>query len=615
MKRFFGYRSFEPEFGTMRKMRDIGIDNITVMVSNYCNFMGEPYTRYQPVWVWEGQYDFALLDHNIQDHLDAVPDAKLTCALDLNPPAWWYRRGDFNWRFDPFYEFGRVASSPEYRNDVCDYLEKILKYLVDKFSSNIIAIVLMGGKTTEWFDDSRGAESMPRIEAFNRYMAQKGLMDKVDIPPYFRRYSGAAESGGLLRTPEKHGMELDYWRFNSMQSAETMELFISTARSVLPETMALGLWYGYIFELGLFQQASWSQLEYERILNNPSVDFVLNPFSYGIRNRSMGGSPVSMIPLVSAPLRGKNLIMECDDTTFTSRFPAAPGGGRVSIMGRHVEWPTPGAVSAGLKRATSYALIYNTSIWFFDMWGGWYDNPAAQSTLKRCKQIWDMECGFTPGSAAEVMVVADPENMYYINDSNPESLNFLRPIIGLLNQSGVPYLTAGFNDLDKFDTGKIKLFIFCHPFEIDPVRQAVMRRVLPGKTACYLYPPGIIHNGRWDPEHVECICGSSFDTSQIVVRTTGDWRSVAAFHPENMRTGDLRKVMEIAQVHIWSGEGIPIYANDRLFAFHCAGIREVKISLPRESFCLEEVFSGRKLGAGKEFHIEVNDPDTLLFRY
>jgi len=40
--RYFGYRSFNLEPETMKKIRKIGVDTFTFMVSNNNNFMGEP---------------------------------------------------------------------------------------------------------------------------------------------------------------------------------------------------------------------------------------------------------------------------------------------------------------------------------------------------------------------------------------------------------------------------------------------------------------------------------------------------------------------------------------------------------------------------------------------
>lgn len=82
-----------PEFEVMKKFRSMGIDTFTLMFSNGLNSVGSPYTKYQPVWVWEKEYDMAIVDKQFQDLFAAVPDAKVICYIDLNPPSWWSKRG------------------------------------------------------------------------------------------------------------------------------------------------------------------------------------------------------------------------------------------------------------------------------------------------------------------------------------------------------------------------------------------------------------------------------------------------------------------------------------------------------------------------------------------
>ncbi len=233
MKRFFGYRSFEPEYETMKVMRGLGIDTVTIMVSNNTNFMGEPYTRFQPTWIWEREYDFSLFDRSVQEVIDAVPDVKLNVVMDLNPPRWWLRRGNQNNRFDPFTEVGRVAASDEYREDVADYMQALLKHAVKMFQHRFLSFIVMGGKTTEWFDCSHGTESMPRIMAWKRYCAKHDLQE-CDIPGWNARYSGVPETHGLLRTPATHHNAIEYWKFNSELSRETVAFFRKKAREALP---------------------------------------------------------------------------------------------------------------------------------------------------------------------------------------------------------------------------------------------------------------------------------------------------------------------------------------------------------------------------------------------
>ena len=129
MKRecFFGYRSFEPEYDTMKEMRKRGVDNVTIMVSNNTNFMGSPYTRYQPTWIWNREYDFSLFDKNMKDVTDAVPDVKLNVVLDLNPPSWWKPR-----------LAGREVPLP--RGQIPLELQKRLRVLVDA----VVHIIAVG---------------------------------------------------------------------------------------------------------------------------------------------------------------------------------------------------------------------------------------------------------------------------------------------------------------------------------------------------------------------------------------------------------------------------------------------------------------------------------------
>ncbi len=615
MFRFFGYRSFEPEYDTMKNMRAIGIDTITFMVSNNTNFMGEPYTRYQPTWIWEREYDFALFDQYVNDILAAVPDAKLICCIDLNPPQWWYRRGGGK-RFDAFNEFGRVAALEDYRNDLADYLQAVLRHATEKFPGRIKAFVLMGGKTTEWFDCSLGVESLPRLAAFRKYMAEKGLPVPEDIPPYNVRYSGVPESGNLLRTPEKNALALEYWKFNSKQSADTLEFFIKKAREILAPEIGLTLCYGYIFELWPEDQASWAQLEYERIFSMPEIDFAAEPISYGTSERGMGGSPLSMIPMQTLKVRGKNIMNSVDTTTFTSRFPKAPGrSGGVAICGREVEWKTPEEVTAGIKREMAFNLINGCSTWYFDMWGGWWDSEAAQATLKTCRKIWDTESLKTPEDVFETLLVADPENMFYINDMHPDSIKFANPVRKALSLTGTAFTTASFNDLKLMALDNYKLIILCHPFDLDGEKMNLLKRTAAGKTVMFIYGPGIIHDGKWSPENVEKICGTVFATPGVQTVAMPDFNAVYVHEPKELNGDDMRKVLKQAGAHCWCDKPVPVYANARLAAIHIGRADTIELKFPKKCTLITELFSGRTYENTDRIVIETDGPDTLLFRY
>ena len=611
MFHFFGYRSFEPEYETMKKMRERGIRTIPFMVSNNNNFMGSPYTHYQPTWVWEREYDFTKFDQNVHDILAAVPDAELIIVLDLNPPAWWLRRG-IGRRFDPFSEFGRVAALEEYRADVADYLQAILRHAVETFPDRFKAVVVMGGMTTEWFDCSRGTESPSRIEAWQKWRKDHGR-PVISVPAFEERYSGVPESDGLLRTPATHADVLDYWKFNSEMSAETVSFFLRKAREVLPGKIGLTLCYGYVFELWPRALSSWAQLEYERIFDLPEVDFAAEPISYGAGERAMGGSPISMIPMQTLKARGKNIMNSIDTTTFTSRFPKAPGNhGAVPIMGRKIEWDKPEVVRAGIRREMCFNLINGCSTWYFDMWGGWYDSEAAQDALRECREIYEREIEEPRKDAFEALLVVDPENMYLINDDHCDAVSFVKPVRHALRDSGVTYTTASLRDLKLMDLSDYKAVIFCHPFDLDNGKLEFIRERCQGKTLIWIYGPGIIHNGKWDPAHVREVCGFEFGGEAI----REDGKSIYIPAPKKLTADDMREILRRAGAHVWceNAEAI-VYASSDLTAVHIGSARNATVKFPRIFPHITELFSGREYSNKQEITINADGPVTLLFQH
>ncbi|HBE04253.1 MAG: hypothetical protein A2096_00660 [Spirochaetes bacterium GWF1_41_5] len=636
--RYFGYRSFNLEPETMKKIRKIGVDTFTFMVSNNNNFMGEPYTKSQPTWIWERTYNFSLLDKNVQDIIESVPDAKLICFIDLNPPAWWQRRGIRGTRFDTFLELGRVASLEDWREDIVHYLQALIAHVNKTHPHRIIAYCLGGGQTTEWFDTSCGAESITRLHAFQQYMQKKGEAIPQDIPAFSERYEGSEEwdllenhnskndphreywglinkPAGLLRTPQKNSLALDYWRFNSQQVADAVELFIKKAKEVMTGNTELGICFGYMLDLWPLCYSSWGHLEYERIFNLAELDFALEPISY--KERHMGSAPFSMIPLETLRSRGKRILNSNDTTTFTSRFPPAPGtNAPVSICGRTIEWDNEQAVKAGLKRDFAYNLIHQCSCWHFDMWGGWYDSAAAIETIQVCKKIWDTESHIEAPAAAEIVMVIDPDSMYYLNDARADSIDFINPIRKSLITCGTPYTTASLDDLNKMDLSPLKLYILCNAFSLDQKKMTILREKVfkPGNTVLWLFAPGIINNGVYDEKNVYSVCGTHFKTPGINTVQMGQWRSCYVCSPNNLNEQVMRQIAHEAGCHCYSEQPLPVFANERLLAVHTGKSGKFFINLKKNHTKITELFNGVENQNINRIEIKTTGADTFLFR-
>jgi len=631
-KQFFGYRSFMPEFEVMKKFRAMGIDTFTLMFSNGLNSVGSPYTKYQPIWVWEKEYDMAMVDKQFQDLFAAVPDAKVICYIDLNPPTWWAKRGySRRDRHESYTDSGMAYGSNVWREDVAHYFQALLKHLNEKYGDRIEAYLYAAGPTTEWFDRSLGTESNSRIAGWRKWNFLRGKPIPDDIPPFVKRYAGDADvipsktpnklifdadkgvfaykvGDGLIRTPEKSAESLDYWHFTNEEVADTVLYMAKKAREVLPESARLGTMFGYTVFCGYLFHASQGHLDYERVFDSPDLDMIVAPSCY--LDRKMGGGGGSMIPVMSLHRRGLRMLDTCDHRTFTSRLPWRVGGS-------DQPWKNGAEVAAGIKRETAYKLITGTSTWWFDMWGGWWDSPEAMETIAKSKKIFDVEGNKPFDDTFEVLRVVDAENMYYVNDLSMRSGFFTGALKMNMNRAGVPYGVCSINDLDKMDLSKVKVLLFTHPFNLDGEKMKMLReRVLKdGRTAIWLYGPGIIKDGKWNPENVEKVCGTKFKTKGVSTVKMDGWNSVYAHTKDALTPDALRKIYAEAGVHIWSDKPRPVYANSTLAAVHTAEAEEIEFKFPRKCELIEELYTGETFRNTDTVKIKTSGPDTKFYRY
>ncbi|OGV36781.1 MAG: hypothetical protein A2020_03115 [Lentisphaerae bacterium GWF2_45_14] len=637
----FGYRSFYPELETMKKFRKNGIDTFTFMVSNTANSLGEASTKYPPVWVWKNTYELDVFDRQIGDILAVIPDARLICYIDLNTPHWWTRYlGAFNARYDSYYDLGKITPSELWRRDTIAYMQALLSHAENNYSKNIVAYVISCGGGTEWHDRCRGEESPYRLAAYQRWMADKGKPVPRDIPPRsireygrygfdfstpsnsFGYWAGFDESdldkackpdaGGLFRVPETDRKALDYWQFCNEQIAETIELFLKKAREVIRPIAELGTVYGYITEVGEYMLASSGHLAYEKLCESPYPDFFVAPISYC--DRETGGGSGSQTAVGTIHLHGKQMLNSVDCKTYTAnrkigRFSTIPSSGA------WLNWPDDTSVVAGIKREMAHSLINRTSLWYFDMWGGFWESDAAMDTFKLVKRIWDEQTSHASAEVSEILMVVNPGNVYYINDMHPNAHRFHRPFRLLLNHIGAPHLICSFNDLLLMDLNRFKMIIFCHPFELPEVKQEILEKYVLNKQRriIWAYGPGIINEGKWEPENVEKICGTPFGTPGVNRSDMGEWNSIYIHDPEALKAEDLREIAGDAGCHIYCSELRPVYANNRLVAVHTGIAETLHMNFPKAYGKITELFSRQEYFNSNKIDITTSGPDTLIF--
>ncbi|MCP4645323.1 MAG: hypothetical protein GY851_33075 [bacterium] len=606
--RWFAYRSFRQQEDTMRDFARIGVDTVCFFPANTDCGLGVPYSAYPPVWVGPDTYDFESLDRQVGDIQQANPGAKLLCLIDLNTPCWWTRlHGGESGHGDTFYDQGRMIASEAWREETKAYEQAFLRHMSATYPGLVAGYILACGSTTEWLDFSRGEESIPRRAAWRKWMLDRGHEDPVDVPPMSVR---DRTPHGIFRDPVEDRLAVEYWRFHAWLTGDAIQYFAGAAQEILDHRVKLGTFYGYILEHPLGQLLHKGHLDFDRVFQCPDLDFFVAPGSY--YDRQIGGGPGQMLPLGSLRQHGKGFIHEIDHRTHTSTWPSRPGMAQVGDVGR---FPDEDAAIAGLRREFCFALCEGASLWWFDMFGHWYEGEHVMDALDQMRVLWERLAPTRRGPAAEVAMVVDAESMLYVEAGAPIISNLMYRQRAGLSRMGAPYEAISFADLDTADLSRYKLMLFPNLFYVDAARRELLVRkvCIDGRTVVWVHGPGVVSADRYDPAHVEQITGIPGDSPELAVREMGGWTSVFAPQP-NLSAGSLRDLARRADAHVYCDGLEPLYASHNLLALHSLDGGTRTFTLPRPCACVTELFTNRLVAwDATEFTDTIDAPGTVLY--
>lgn len=607
-ERWFAFRTFWPDTETMQDFSDAGVKVHCLFPANTLCSVGVPYSTYPPVWLGINRYDFDSLDRHIAQIREANPGARLICMIDLNTPDWWVRLyGRQSGICDSFYELGRVLATERWRADTKAYLEAFLAHVESANSDCVIAYILACGCTTEWQDCSWGEESASRRAAWRKWMTDQGKPDPIDIPPASVREH---LSHGLFRDPVDDALAIDYWKFCHWLNADAIEFFAKATHDAVKRPVAVGVYYGYVMEHGPGRLLYEGHLDYDRLFRSNYVDFYLAPGSYN--DRQIGGGSGFMQCLASIRHHGKGYVLEIDHRTPTANSELAKG---VVVPGHQSGFPDTKSTIAGLRREFCMCLTSGTSMWWFDMFGGWYDGEGVMEAIAQMRPLWERLAAPGQAPAAEVALVVDAESLYYLDGRNGFLTQLLSAQRAGLARMGAPYDIVSFADIGEMDLSNYKLVIMPDLFVVDVARKALLaEKVLrDGRTVVWVHGPGIITDGHYDPANVEALCGIPFESAELTTRTMDGWTSVLSPKP-NLPAATLRTLAANAGVHLYVDTEEPVYATDRLIAIHSLPGGERTIHLRNACSRVTELFSGRVVAENaSEFTDTLQAPDTVLY--
>lgn len=605
---FLAYRSFLAPLNTIEKFAGKGYDTLCVFPAHTVNSRGTPYSPYPPIWKWFDRLDFNPFDQMIHDFSQAMSDAKLICMIDLNSPVWLEHYMAFEC-CDSFNNLGKAIHNPFWQKSVTDYLKAFLRYADRKYGKRILAYVLACGATDEWYDYSLGNEDQHRREAWRQWCRAKQIPDPVDIPSISAR--DRASHDDFLRDPVEDKMAVDYWRFCNQSIADTILKFASIARKNIKSKAQIGCFYGYILEKCGSTLVSCGHLEYERVLDSPDIDFLISPGTY--RHREMGGGSGFLIPHGTAAVRGKRLLHECDQRTHTFNPWLTPD----ITLRMTTAWPDEASTVAGLKREASLGLINRTHLWWFDMWGDFYQGEAVMNTLGKIRQIWSEYADSPENDLCEIAMIVDPDSTYYLNQNHPDVPQINLGTRNKLNLVGAPFEVYSFNDIPKIrNFEQYKLVIFTSLFHMTPEKKSILRKYVlkSERTVLWLGPAGIMDEEKYNPENCQKLTGRSLEDGNPAPLRRKTWNSILIRDYSKVTPGVLKQIAEQAGVLIYTRREWPVYAEGNLLAIHTADGGREEIRIPIKSGTANELFTGKTYPVvNGKFQYRFQKPDTALF--
>lgn len=606
LRRFFAYRSFWPELETVRRFGEIGINTVAVFPSNTCNSLGEPYSKYPPNWLWFDTYDFEPVKRQFDDLLSANPNAEFLVMLDLNSPLWLTRQL-YAVNGDSYANLSEAVSIPRWREATGTYCDALVDFLEEHYGSRIRAYIPACGSTDEWMDLCDGGAGKYKSERYRAWCREKGLPVPDDVPARSRRGRFGFEN--VLRDPATDAESIRYWRFTSSLVCDTIREFADRVRKRCGREIEPGVFYGYILELG----GDWvkkGHLAYQELLASGSIDFLISPGTY--EHRKIGDGGGFMVPMGTVRRFGRNYLHECDQRThcFNPNLSRA-----VRLEFQH--WQDEAEDIAGMRREMALSLIHHTSLWWFDMWGGYYQSPAVFDNLARMKELWDRYSGDDSPGRAEIALVVDPDGAALVNDEAAGADRFHRDLCHLLNRVGAPFEAVSFDDLlEPGAAEKYKFLVFASIFELSEERLRRYRERIAGggRTILWLYAAGISDGIQIQLERNRELAGVPFGTPGLSLTEYDSHRTLYLCRPEELTVPLLRQAVRDAGVHIWTEEEAPVFANARLAAFHTARGGERSLMFPAEVAAVTELFSGRRFELRNHcLAYPFDTPDTVLF--
>ena len=500
------FKSFRPNPNNVSEFHDAGVRLYTILSSGIISGLGIPYSLFGESWIGDGQYDFEPIDRQMDMFLENAPEGYFAPMFQIDTRPW-YLAADKN-RPNSFTNLSQIAGDPRFIEDTAAYLRAVIRHCEEKYGSRIWGYFLLGGTTTEWFSDFDYEAPHPFKEAaYRRY-----LNDENAVLPDTALLN---RDGGVFLEAD----EAEVAQFRAFHANLISDLVLScasAAQDVIRHEKLLGLYFGYLFELGTPRLHNAGHLAYEKVFHSPDIDMISSPSSYAFRG--VFDHSAFMLPQKALDCRDKLYFLEFDHRTHTSaKMITEPvyseGGNQI-----YNEKVFPGSESACKTEAESINLLYRdfvfceangAALWWFDMLDGWFRSEGMMNAVKHMVEIDRSLMQNNRRSVADVAVFAEGESMFHVRKNSPIAAQCLFRFRHILAETGAAYDLYSIGDLEKEEIENYSFYIFMNQYDLSPSARKRIESICrkKGKTVLWLYAPDYAANGENDPARIGDITG------------------------------------------------------------------------------------------------------------
>ena len=657
---------------------------------------GYDFFRY-PVFVstfWAGlnQYDFSSIDAAFIGAIAQNRDIKILLNFYFRgkgQPSWWCeaypdelatywpdRTEDYTGTTNP------CVASELYKQDVITMMEDTIDHLkAAGFAEHILGFTINGEPF--W---SKGPEITNATFGYggtNQRALNDWLTDRYssgELSDIWAGYIDGDDPNGIYQLPEPNDRlesQLGIFRdpadgrrliiFNEYLSWIKYKSFDDIASgvksyvdgdSLCSRYEGYSLVKGYDYTVGYIDGFS----SVHEIVESNSIDFTHSPIHYYYRK--MGDSSAFMGTVDSVSLKNELYFVENDIRTF--------------IGNQDSYWMSNAKSTVEvMKRDFSMIFSHNVGMYWYDMYGGWYDNEGLQQVVAQCKDIYDDNLSRQRSRISEVAVFIDESSPYYFgydaNGSNAYSM-MVSQMAGALFRIGAPADIYELDSLSEPDFPDYKCYIFLGTVHIDQaMRSAIQNKIYngTGKTVLWTYGSGLCDDTSLNVSNMNSVTGLQFqqinerssllmeiassdsntisgfsesdiigsteegeplfassDTNSVEVLGNYENTSYAGFFEDTVNSTNviyygsglvppklLRNVAVQAGCHMYVDSMDPIYVNNIFFGIHRSGPSgNVTITLPQASK-VRDAFSGEWIVSQPQssFTVYMYSGDTAAF--